>query len=610
MASDLGYAPRSPMPATWIERRRLARALSFLPVLIFAVTTTTLARAQVAGPTSQSPLAAAAAPSAPTKEQLAEAKKFFDAGLRLKKEGLYQEALAAFLEANRVSPRESTQNNLALTYRLLKDMASAYESYDVLLSRYGDKMKPTLKGEAQRALEELGVLTGVLVVGVQEPGAKVAIDGKEIGVTPLTKPVRLNIGSHPVSITKDGFDPLTQPVDVRGHDTLALNGPLVKTVLTGHLAVDVKQTTPPDPTVKIFVDTADAGAPPYQADLEPGTHTIEARGEKAIAPPKQLQVERTRSYTETLDLHLQAGTVAVNVDVADSEITVDGVVVAHGVYEGSITAGTHTLAVSKAGYAQFKKDVLIHDGERVIENVPLVKEAASSSAAPHDWKGIYSQLDFVGLFEVTTPTNDVAQGVGYTSDTTINTSAVAGGALAIRVGYSLGILGIEGTVLLGYDHSAEKAVIKPGESTVTHPATDPTLGRTESYDFHRIGGTIAVGVRLMPKTQVIRPTIGVAGGASIKGMFYNRAIEQTQSNETTSTAFYVAPSIMADAGIELGSTPGTRFYLGFQFVADFASATPITTTWTDANYPPPTVLNGVNGTDIFIGPILGMQFGE
>ncbi len=563
-------------------------------------------------PVIGAPVAAAPTPPpAPTKEQLADAKKFFEAGLRLKKEGLYQEALASFLEANRISPRESIQNNLALTYRLLKDMASAYEAYDVLLANYGDKMKPTLKGEAQHALEELGVLTGVLAIGIQEPGAKVAIDGKEVGQTPFPKPVRLNIGTHQVTVTKDGFDTLAQAVEIRGHDSVPLAGPLVKTVLTGHLTVDVKQTTPPDPSVKIFVDSADGGAPPYQADLEPGPHTIEARGDKAVAPPRQIQLDKRASRAEVLELHLQAGTLAVNVDVADSEIALDGAVVARGVFEGAVPAGAHTLTVTKVGFAQYKKDLIVHDGEKVVENVALQHEAQANAPPPHDWKGTYSQLDFVGLFEPTKPTNDVAQGVGYTPDTTIDTSGVAGGGLGIRVGYSFGMIGVEGIVLLGYDHSAATANVKPNESTTTHPGlTDPINGRTESYEFQRFGGTLGVGARFMPKTQVVRPTVGVGAGVSLKAILYDRTIQGTDSKENTNPAFYAAPSIMADAGIELGSTPGTRFYLGFQFVADFASATAVTTNFSDPNYPPPTVLNGVNGTDIFIGPILGMQFGE
>jgi hypothetical protein len=561
--------------------------------------------------------------SPPTKEQLAEAKKFFEAGLKLKKEGLYQEALASFLEANRISPRESIQNNLALTYRLLKDMASAYEAYDALLALYGDKMKPALKDQAQHAIEELGVLTGVLTVGIQEPGAKVTIDGKDFGQTPVAKPLRLNVGTHQVSVTKDGFDPIAQPIDIRGHDSVPLDGPLVKTVLTGHLSVDVKQTNPPDPTVKIFVDTNDGGAPPYQADLEPGMHTVEAKGDKVASPAKQIQIEKKGTYTETLELHVQAGTVAVNVDVAESEIAIDGTVVARGVFEGPVPVGPHSLTVTKVGYAQYKKDILVHDAERLVENVPLQKEGPSNVAPPHDWKGVYSHLDFVGLFSVTKPTNDIAQGIGYSTDTqNISTSAVAGGGLDVRVGYSLGFVGIEGTVLLGYDHSATSVVVPPSAlcSNCAHPGAggpgpdgnpSSSVARTENYDFSRFGGTVAVGARLMPKTQIIRPTFGVGVGASIKAVTYKRDIAGTPSSMSTNPAIYVAPALMLDGGIELGSTPGTRFYLGCQFIADFASATPVTSNFTDPNYPQPNPpINGVNGTDIFIGPILGMQFGE
>jgi len=68
-----------------------------------------------------------------------------------------------------------------------------------------------------------------------------------------------------------------------------------------------------------------------------------------------------------------------------------------------------------------------------------------------------------------------------------------------------------------------------------------------------------------------------------------------------------------DMGIELGSTPGTRFYLGALLLAEFASATQgkPASSFNDPNYPvPASPINVVNGKDVFIGPVLGMQFGE
>jgi hypothetical protein len=629
-----------------IKRRWFARFLSF--ALMFTLAgglVASSARAQTpspapdqapsapATPPAATPPAPAPPPAAPapapvatppapppqaTKEQLAEAKKFYDNGKKLAKEGLYQEALASFLEANRISPRASIQQELANTYRLLKDMPNAYEAHEVLLTKYGDQLKPNVRLNAQHALEELEVLTGVVVIAIQEPGAHVLIDQKDVGVTPIAKPIRLSIATHQLTITKDGFDTINQAIDIQGHSSIPVNGPLVKTVTTGHVTVDVKQTEPPDPTVLVYVDTADAGPPPYAGDLDPGLHTFEAKGDKDVGLPKQIQVEKKGTYSEVIDLHVKAGTIVVSVDVADSEISLDGNVIGHGAYEGSVPAGTHALTVTKFGYGQYKKDLIVDDGQRVIENVPLQKEWIPPPVKQHDWTGAYSQLNFIGQFEVTNPTNDIAQGVGYTKQTPISTNAVFGGDLGVRVGYSFGFIGIEGAILLGYDHSNSTAT--PTSSTPNHQG--PAGGWSESYDFGRVGGTVGIGARLMPKTEVFRPTLGVAGGVSLKEIWYNRSSQATGYSDVSLSSnpqFYAAPSIMIDGGIELGSTPGTRFYLGCLMVVDFASATQI-----GANpgsnfpttFPVPNAaaggagINGVNGTDIFLGPILGMQFGE
>ncbi len=565
----------------------------------------------------QTPPAAApaSAAAAPTKEQLAQAKKFFDAGNKLYKEGLYQEALASFLEANRISPRESIQRNIGQTYRDMKDMASAYEAYEQLLAKWGDKMKPALKSDAQHALEELAILTGVITINVTDVDAHVTIDKKDMGTTPVAKPIRANIGSHAVEITKVGFEPIAQQIEIRGHDTIAVNGPLVKEILTGHVNVTV---TPPDAAVKILLDGKDVGPPPWSADIEPGLHTIEARGDTMVAAPKQIEVTKKGTYNEALEVHAQQGNVAVNVDVADSEISIDGKVVARGVFEGPEPIGPHTLLVTHVGFAQYKKDLIVHDGERTVENVALQREQATAAAPPppDDGKGLYAQLLFVGAFEATTPTNDIAQGVGYTTDTSISGSGIFGGGLNVRIGYSFGWLGIEGSILGKYDHSEVDAAVNAntaqfGAPTPSNPQGSP-LPRTEQWQFHRIGGNAALGLRLMPLTQIVRPTFGIAGGISMNGVFFNRSIEGTQSG-MPGTGTYVAPSLMMDMGIELGSTPGTKFYLGALLLAEFAGAAQgkPATSFNDPRYPPPTTpINVVNGKDVFIGPVIGMQFGE
>jgi hypothetical protein len=67
-----------------------------------------------------------AKPDGPPPAALAEAKKNFEVGLKLYKEGLLKEALAAFLAADKIVPRASVERNIGQCLRDLKDFAAAY----------------------------------------------------------------------------------------------------------------------------------------------------------------------------------------------------------------------------------------------------------------------------------------------------------------------------------------------------------------------------------------------------------------------------------------------------------------------------------------------------
>ena len=558
---------------------------------------------------------ASAAPSTPpTPAQLAEAKKFFEAGVKLMKEQLYQEALASFLEANKIAPRESIQNNIALSYRNLKDLASAYAAYEELLARYGDKMKPAARADAQRALEELAVLTGVITVKVQEPAAKVTLDGKDIGTTPVSKPLRANIGNHTVAISKAGFETLTKDVVIRGHDDVPVDGPLEKEILTGHINVTFvagSMGKAQDSTAKIFVDGKDVGPAPWQSDLDPGIHTIEAKGNKSFAALRQIEVVKKGKYDVVLDLKMAEGTIAVHTGTPDDEITIDGKIVGRGAWEGTVTVGKHDLSVAKPGFVSYKTSMIVHLSERVAENVQLKPEGKSEEAgAPHDWTGEYGQMNLIGLFPVSTPSNDIAQGRDLTAGTTVKGSGGAGGGFDVRVGHSFGFIGIEGILQGVYDHSAAEIVYASGQSTAQHPGGP----RTEDYDVHRFGGSGGVGVRFMPKVDTVRPVFAIGGGVSVKAAVYHRNATSALGNNGYSgdMTSYVAPMMIMDGGIELGRTPGSRFYLGAMLKLEFANgAQSGASSPPTSGVPAPThPLDLANGTDVFFGPILGVQFGE
>ena len=101
----------------------------------------------------------AAKPDAATTAAVAEAKKNFEVGLKLYKEGLVKEALAAFLTANKTSPRASIQRNIGQCQRDLKDFAAAYDTYADMLDKFGATMKPAESADVKRVIDELSLLT-------------------------------------------------------------------------------------------------------------------------------------------------------------------------------------------------------------------------------------------------------------------------------------------------------------------------------------------------------------------------------------------------------------------------------------------------------------------
>lgn len=568
--------------------------------------------------------AASPPPSAAT---LGQAKKFFEAGMKLYKQSLFQEALAQFLESNRLAPREGTQRNIGQTYRDLKDNAAAFEAYETLLAEYSNKMKPQLKSDAQQALQELAVLTGTIAIGVQEPGARVTVDGKDSGTTPLAKPLRVNLGTHAVSITKEGFEALTQPVDLQpGRNAARVDGPLAREILTGHLNVTA---LPADAaaTAHVLVDDKDVGAPPWQGDLDPGQHTVQVKNDAMSSETRPIDVARKGSYDIALTLKALAGTLSVNANLPDAVISIDGVVVGRGAFEQTLALGKHELKVAKAGFVPYRKQLIVSEGVKLVEYVPLQPETpgAPGGGGPVEWDGVYTRLTMLGLFEPGKPSNDVAQGIGYTKDTGITGSGAYGGALDLTVGYSFGIVSVEGGVLFGYDHSKDVVQVNSAQGAYTeHPPVNPGAGvtyppgYTETYDFHRVGGDFTLGARIMPKTQKIRPTLGAAFGLALKSALYNRGVDAqlglatTGSTVTSSFTTYLAPALKIDGGIELGSTPGTRFYLGMLVLAEFAkgvSAAGVSPASPPSNFPPPQI-ELVHGTDVFIGPILGVWWGS
>lgn len=570
------------------------------------------------------------AAAGPAAADVAAAKQRFETGLKLLKEGLAREALAAFLDAKRLAPRESIQRNIAHTYRELRDFGAAYDANIELLETFGDKMGEASRKKVQLAIEELKMMTGVIRIGVTEAGARVQVDSREVGRTPFPRPLRFNLGGHEVRVDKDGFEPLVQRVELQaGNQEVTVTGPLEKLATTGRLGVTVAGGG----RARLSIDGVDRGLLPFEGDIDPGVHDLVAHSKTAASVPRRVEVERGKRVDVSLELVSAMGT--VRVDPADSaaEILLDGRTVGKGAWEGDVTPGRHEVEIRRPSFRPHKRTVLVTAGQVAsVGNVTFVASTADAGGRalrgeplqPHDFTGAYVNLALFGAFaiggardSVFDPCAPKALNIG-----SCTTGVPAGGGLALRVGHSFGWWALEGALLGEYDTWMTRTLY---EREVFQPESSEHIGvaRQEEYRFHRIGAGAAVGGRATSKHRSIRFTSGLVAGVLHRrvGYAYQTESQQREGNSADTTAHVSAfaahwlPVTVLDAGVLIGATPGTKAYLGLQLQLDLGGSDGLFAPGSDNER-----LEGrrvgvprvrvAEGTQWFAGPVLGLQFGE
>ncbi|MFN2549593.1 MAG: PEGA domain-containing protein [Myxococcales bacterium] len=179
-------------------------------------------------------------------------------------------------------------------------------------------------------------------------GANVAIDGKEIGITPWSGEIRP--GNHKVGVAAAGFvkeERIVQVQPSRDSDvTFALNrepGP-------GKLHVE---TEPPEAVVSI--DGKQVGTSPYTGEVAPGDHqlVVADEGYKTIA--QDLTLDPGQQLSLKLALQSATGTqvpplVAVASDPQGAQLFLDGKLVGPTPIKARSTPGPHEIKLALDGY--------------------------------------------------------------------------------------------------------------------------------------------------------------------------------------------------------------------------------------------------------------------
>ncbi len=153
--------------------------------------------------------------SAPPSEEEVQAKAAYAAGVQHFKAKRYADAIREFNKAFRVDPNPVLVFNMARAFEELNEYDSAIEFYRRYLEMAPDADDAPTVADALRALVLLREREGVTVsvsVTTQPDGARVYVDGREVGTSPLR--LALPVGRHFVAAEREGYTRASREIEL------------------------------------------------------------------------------------------------------------------------------------------------------------------------------------------------------------------------------------------------------------------------------------------------------------------------------------------------------------------------------------------------------------
>ncbi|MGK3982299.1 PEGA domain-containing protein [Sorangium sp. So ce136] len=507
------------------ERRRgsccCRLAVTVLGLLLTAAQTTTAAIAAPAQPAAApAQLAAAPAQPAAAPAQLAAATARERAAEHYAKARAFYErrdwsrSLAEYLASRQLYASWAATSGAALCLTQLGRHDEALEMFEALLRDFGDRLPAAAKEAAQRQLDELRQLVGILEVDGAEPGALIVVDGRHRGEAPLPAPLRLTSGSHWVRVFKEGFEPLEQRIEVAGDRLVRVRARMRPLARMGRLRVAEKEGR----RVEVVVDGNVVARAPWEGLLAPGEHTVALRGEGRIGtPPVQVDVEEDRTVPLTLSAEDLAASLRVEPVPVNATVAIDGVTVGRGLWEGPLRAGAHRVEIAAPGFLPESRRVILGRDHTQVASVTLERDPSSPF-----WRRPARPARFV----VEAVTGAVLApsfggGVASTCIRSCEASLGTGGAAVLQAGYELG-MGLGLGVTAGYFAAAQRLHGRATEVTPVGLPSNPgtvddrlalrgallggwlgfTLPLDERMPLHfRLGAGLIVGALLDERTN-------------------------------------------------------------------------------------------------------------
>lgn len=175
------------------------------------------------------PEAHAQTPAATGNAQVDEARTRFSRGVDLYKEGDYRAAIIEFKRAYELAPNFRVLFNLGQAHQELQDYAAALDAFERYLKDGGAEVPPDRAALVKNEVQKLLGRVATVAVEVNVADATVSVDDTSVGSSPLAAPVRVSAGRRKVSVSKAGYQTVTQVVELAGRDHKTLSFELAET---------------------------------------------------------------------------------------------------------------------------------------------------------------------------------------------------------------------------------------------------------------------------------------------------------------------------------------------------------------------------------------------
>jgi PEGA domain-containing protein len=227
-----------------------------------------------------------------------DAKRDYEAGKRLYENGDYAGALSKLQNASRASSDPRLLWDAAACERAMQHYARAI----ALVHRYLDSHSPLIGPEAARDaqgfLRAAELRTARLDVQSSEPGAVVSVDGEPQGAVSLAADMRIDLGTHQVTVNKDGFAEYATTLTIVSSADVHVTAVLAPIVSPdGRLVVHARSGD------TIAVDGAPVGLGTWTGLLPPGPHSV--RVTEPDSSPFESEVVIEERQTRSIDVTLR-----------------------------------------------------------------------------------------------------------------------------------------------------------------------------------------------------------------------------------------------------------------------------------------------------------------